>query len=310
MRFGCLVRRCTGCRSGRCADRPAHRSWDREGGSDSPLPPCARIASRSRFASTAGSTTRSTRRLAADHRLRAAGAGRIQAGDREDRGVDLLRRRQHLHVGAQLGNASRSAASPTRCGATPPSCGRTTPSACCSTPSTTSATATSSTPTRSAASPTARSPTKARPTSTGTRCGTCAPANFDGGWTIEMAIPFKSLRYQPGTDQMWGVNLRRVVRWKNEWSYLAQVPRALTTFRGLLKISSAGNARGPAGAVGQHQPRAEAVRARRRLHRQHRDAARRQRSRRPHRRRREVRHHAEHHRRPHRQHRLRAGRGR
>ena len=69
-------------------------------------------------------------------------------------------------------------------------------------------------------------------------------ANFEGGWTIEMAIPFKSLRYQPGTEQTWGVNLRRVVRWKNEWSYLAQVPRALTTFRGLLKVSSAGTLEG------------------------------------------------------------------
>jgi hypothetical protein len=64
-------------------------------------------------------------------------------------------------------------------------------------------------------------------------------ARFDGGWTIEMAIPFKSLRYKPGRDQTWGINLRRVVRWKNEWSYLAQVPRALTTFQGILKISSA-----------------------------------------------------------------------
>jgi hypothetical protein len=63
--------------------------------------------------------------------------------------------------------------------------------------------------------------------------------SFDGGWTIEMAIPFKSLRYQPGREQIWGINLRRVVRWKNEWSYLAQVPRALTTFRGILKVSSA-----------------------------------------------------------------------
>jgi hypothetical protein len=67
---------------------------------------------------------------------------------------------------------------------------------------------------------------------------------FDGGWTIEMAIPFKSLRYQPGASQSWGINLRRVVRWKNEWSYLAQVPRALTTFRGILKISSAGTLEG------------------------------------------------------------------
>jgi hypothetical protein len=62
---------------------------------------------------------------------------------------------------------------------------------------------------------------------------------FDSGWTIEMAIPFKSLRYAPGREQTWGINLRRVVRWKNEWSYLAQVPRALTTFRGILKVSSA-----------------------------------------------------------------------
>jgi len=67
---------------------------------------------------------------------------------------------------------------------------------------------------------------------------------FDGGWTIEMAIPFKSLRYQPGADQTWGINLRRVVRWKNEWSHLAPVPRALTTFRGILKVSSAGTLEG------------------------------------------------------------------
>jgi hypothetical protein len=65
-------------------------------------------------------------------------------------------------------------------------------------------------------------------------------AIFDQGWTIEIAIPFKSLRYQPEPEQTWGINLRRVVRWKNEWSYLTQVPRALTTFRGILKISSAG----------------------------------------------------------------------
>lgn len=69
-------------------------------------------------------------------------------------------------------------------------------------------------------------------------------ADFEGGWSIEMAIPFKSLRYPPGAEQTWGINLRRVVRWKNEWSYLAQVPRALTTFRGILKVSSAGTLTG------------------------------------------------------------------
>ncbi|MEZ5291895.1 MAG: DUF5916 domain-containing protein [Vicinamibacterales bacterium] len=75
-------------------------------------------------------------------------------------------------------------------------------------------------------------------------------AEFDGGWSIEMAIPFKSLRYGPGRAQTWGLNLRRVVRWKNEWSYLAQVPRALTTFRGILKVSSAGTLTGLEAPVG------------------------------------------------------------
>ena len=49
-------------------------------------------------------------------------------------------------------------------------------------------------------------------------------ARFDGGWTSEMVIPFKSLRYKQTRDQVWSVNVRRVVRWKNETSYLSPVP--------------------------------------------------------------------------------------
>ena len=30
---------------------------------------------------------------------------------------------------------------------------------------------------------------------------------FEGGWTAETAIPFKSLRYRPGSDQTWGFNV-------------------------------------------------------------------------------------------------------
>ena len=30
---------------------------------------------------------------------------------------------------------------------------------------------------------------------------------FDGGWTLEAAVPFKSLRYQPGRAQIWGFNV-------------------------------------------------------------------------------------------------------
>ena len=31
---------------------------------------------------------------------------------------------------------------------------------------------------------------------------------FDGGWTVEIEIPFKSLRYRPTSTQVWGIQLR------------------------------------------------------------------------------------------------------
>ena len=49
---------------------------------------------------------------------------------------------------------------------------------------------------------------------------------FDGGWTVEAAVPFKSLRYRPGTTQVWGFNAMRVKRSKNEISTLTRVPPA------------------------------------------------------------------------------------
>jgi hypothetical protein len=49
---------------------------------------------------------------------------------------------------------------------------------------------------------------------------------FDGGWTVEMVIPFKSLRYRGSGPQTWGINFRRIVKWKNEVSFLTRVPRA------------------------------------------------------------------------------------
>ena len=61
----------------------------------------------------------------------------------------------------------------------------------------------------------------------------------EDGWTMEMAIPFKTLRYPAGGPQVWGINFRRVVRWKNEISYLTRVPAALGP-RAITKVSSAG----------------------------------------------------------------------
>jgi hypothetical protein len=60
---------------------------------------------------------------------------------------------------------------------------------------------------------------------------------FDGGWTFEVAIPFRSLRYQPGVDQVWGFNLRRTVSWKNEESHITAVPFSLGQRRGIMQIS-------------------------------------------------------------------------
>jgi hypothetical protein len=46
------------------------------------------------------------------------------------------------------------------------------------------------------------------------------------GWTVELAIPFTTLRFDPGKDeQSWGMNFLRRIRRKNEDSYWAPVDR-------------------------------------------------------------------------------------
>jgi hypothetical protein len=62
---------------------------------------------------------------------------------------------------------------------------------------------------------------------------------FEGGWTVEMAIPFKSLRYRGSGPQVWGINFRRIVKWKNETSFLTRVPRAYG-HNGIFRASTAG----------------------------------------------------------------------
>jgi hypothetical protein len=49
---------------------------------------------------------------------------------------------------------------------------------------------------------------------------------FDGGWTVEATIPFKSLRYGPGREQVWGFQVVRPSRSINEISFLTQMPPA------------------------------------------------------------------------------------
>ena len=49
---------------------------------------------------------------------------------------------------------------------------------------------------------------------------------FDGGWTFEAALPFKSFRYRAGAAQVWGFNAMRIKRAKNEISTVTKVPPA------------------------------------------------------------------------------------
>lgn len=43
---------------------------------------------------------------------------------------------------------------------------------------------------------------------------------WEGGWTIEMALPFRTLRYPATPMQDWGIQILRVNRWKNEIDFL------------------------------------------------------------------------------------------
>ncbi len=63
-------------------------------------------------------------------------------------------------------------------------------------------------------------------------------ARFAEGWTVEFSIPFKSLRYKQGQSHIWGINFRRVVRSKNEFSYLTPIPAAFRE-RGITQLSYA-----------------------------------------------------------------------
>ncbi len=59
------------------------------------------------------------------------------------------------------------------------------------------------------------------------------------GWTVEMEIPFRALRFDPESD-VWGINFGRNLRRNNEVAYWAPIPRAYTFHR----LSLAGDIEG------------------------------------------------------------------
>lgn len=63
------------------------------------------------------------------------------------------------------------------------------------------------------------------------------------GWTIEMAIPFYTLRFKTADTQIWGVNFGRHIARKREEAYWAPISRELGYF-GKYKTSFFGNLKG------------------------------------------------------------------
>ena len=58
-----------------------------------------------------------------------------------------------------------------------------------------------------------------------------ATTRSENGWTAEIRIPFKTLRFERGADRIWGVNFSRHIRRKNEVDYWSPVPRVYNLYR-------------------------------------------------------------------------------
>ncbi len=65
-------------------------------------------------------------------------------------------------------------------------------------------------------------------------------ASVSGGWTMEMKIPFRTLRFSDAREQVWGMNVFRLIRRKNEVTLWTPVPRQFNQF----KVSYAGTLEG------------------------------------------------------------------
>jgi uncharacterized protein DUF5916/cellulose/xylan binding protein with CBM9 domain len=60
------------------------------------------------------------------------------------------------------------------------------------------------------------------------------------GWSAEIRIPFKTLRFEAGEGRVWGVNFSRRIRRRNEIDYWSPVPRVYNLYRAGLGGTLAG----------------------------------------------------------------------
>jgi len=63
---------------------------------------------------------------------------------------------------------------------------------------------------------------------------------FEGGWSAEFAIPFRTIRFARENPQTWGLNFQRNIRRRKESSFWAPLPRQF----GLDRVSRAGSLEG------------------------------------------------------------------
>ena len=55
-------------------------------------------------------------------------------------------------------------------------------------------------------------------------------AVLENGWSTEIAVPFKTLRFPAGDVQQWGLNMQRIIRRKNEFTTWSPVPREFSHY--------------------------------------------------------------------------------
>ena len=146
---------------------------------------------------------------------------------------------ENIYLACRCWDSTLTRSGPRKCAATAPTSVTTTTSASCSTPSTTSATGTSSASRRAAALPTALVTDERSLNSDWNAVWTSHAARFEGGWIAEMAIPFKTLRYDAADVQTWGINLRRMIRTKNEYVFIVPMSKAWPSSTAMLHVAAA-----------------------------------------------------------------------
>src|SRR5688572_14667923 len=66
---------------------------------------------------------------------------------------------------------------------------------------------------------------------------------LENGWSTEIAVPFKTLRFPPGDLQEWGLQIQRIIRRRNEYATWSPVPRQFSHY----SVSYAGRLTGITG---------------------------------------------------------------